>query len=68
MAVSALFLLCYGVFRFFVEFYRVPDADLGYLLFDWVTMGQILSAPMIIAGAIMLGMAYSMHARKEATV
>lgn len=66
MAVSALFLLCYGAFRFFVEFYRVPDADLGYLLLDWVTMGQILSAPMIIAGAIMLGMAYSMHAKKEA--
>jgi phosphatidylglycerol:prolipoprotein diacylglycerol transferase len=66
LAVSALFLCCYGVFRFFVEFYRVPDADPGYVWMDWVTMGQILSAPMIIAGAIMLGMAYSMHAKKEA--
>jgi len=66
MAVSALFLLCYGVFRFFVEFYRVPDAHLGHLLFDWVTMGQILSTPMIIAGAVMLGMAYSKHGKKEA--
>ena len=37
-------------FRFFVEFYRVPDAHLGYLALDWVTMGQILSVPMIIAG------------------
>lgn len=66
MAVSALFLLLYGVFRFFVEFYRVPDAHLGYLALDWVTMGQLLSAPMIIAGAVMLAMAYSAHGKKEA--
>ena len=66
MAVSALFLLLYGVFRFFVEFYRVPDDHLKYLAFDWVTMGQILSAPMIIVGAIMLGMAYSQDKKKEA--
>ena len=54
MAVSGLFLLLYGVFRFLIEFWRVPDAHLGYLWLDWVTMGQILSAPMIIIGAIML--------------
>ncbi len=66
MAVSALFLLLYGVFRFFVEFYRVPDAHLGHLALDWVTMGQVLSAPMIIAGAIMLGVAYSQDKKKEA--
>ncbi len=53
-AVSGLFLLGYGVFRFYVEFYRVPDADLGYLALGWVTMGQILSAPMIIFGVILL--------------
>jgi len=58
MAVSGMFLVGYGVFRFFVEFYRMPDVGLGYLLFDWVTMGQILSAPMIIAGVIMLALAY----------
>ncbi|MDG2375713.1 MAG: prolipoprotein diacylglyceryl transferase, partial [Woeseiaceae bacterium] len=58
MAVSGLFLLWYGVFRFFVEFYRVPDADLGYLVLGWVTMGQILSAPMIMLGAILIFMAY----------
>jgi phosphatidylglycerol:prolipoprotein diacylglycerol transferase len=46
-APSGLFLLCYGVFRFAVEFVRVPDANRGYLLFDWMTMGQILSLPMI---------------------
>ena len=66
MAVSALFLLLYGVFRFFIEFYRVPDAHLEYLALDWVTMGQVLSLPMIIAGAVMLGMAYSAHNKKEA--
>ncbi len=58
MAVSGMFLLFYGVFRFFVEFYRVPDADLGYLALGWVTMGQILSAPMIVFGILMLVLAY----------
>jgi phosphatidylglycerol:prolipoprotein diacylglycerol transferase len=58
LAPSGLFLLCYGVFRFLVEFVRVPDENRGYLLFDWVTMGQILSAPMILAGIAMLAIAY----------
>jgi phosphatidylglycerol:prolipoprotein diacylglycerol transferase len=58
LAPSGLFLLCYGVFRFAIEFVRVPDANRGYLLFDWVTMGQILSLPMIIAGAWLLVVAY----------
>jgi len=58
MAVTGLFLLLYGVFRFIIEFYRVPDAHLGYLALDWVTMGQVLTMPMILAGAIMLVMAY----------
>ena len=68
MAVSGLFLLLYGVFRSFVEFYRVPDAHMGengYLAFGWLTTGHLLSAPMIIAGAIMLFMAYTK--RKEAS-
>ena len=58
MAVTGMFLLWYGIFRFFVEFFRLPDADLGYLAFGWVTMGQTLSAPMIIAGAAMILLAY----------
>ncbi|NNF17702.1 MAG: prolipoprotein diacylglyceryl transferase [Gammaproteobacteria bacterium] len=58
MAVSGLFLLGYGTFRFIIEFVRVPDADKGYLFLGWVTMGQILSAPMILAGALMLIVAY----------
>ncbi len=51
MAATGLVLLLYGFFRFFVEFFRLPDAQLGYLALDWVTMGQILSTPMIIVGA-----------------
>jgi len=49
-AVSGLFLICYGFFRFIVELIREPDAHLGYLAFGWVTMGQILSLPMILIG------------------
>ena len=49
-AVSGLFLLGYGFFRFVVEFVRVPDQQYGYLLLDWITMGQILSLPMIMIG------------------
>ena len=59
MAVSGLFLLLYGCFRFLVEFVRIPDAQLGYLAFDWLTMGQMLSLPMILFGALFLGLAYS---------
>jgi phosphatidylglycerol---prolipoprotein diacylglyceryl transferase len=60
-AVSGLFLLLYGSFRFVVEFYRVPDAQMGdggYLAFGWLTTGQVLSAPMIVAGIILLLLAY----------
>jgi phosphatidylglycerol---prolipoprotein diacylglyceryl transferase len=58
LAPSGLFLICYGVFRFGLEFVRVPDENRGYLLFSWMTMGQILSAPMIIAGLVLLAIAY----------
>lgn len=58
MAVSGLFLLLYGVFRFLVEFVRLPDPQLGYLAFDWVTMGQVLSLPMILVGASLIWLAY----------
>jgi phosphatidylglycerol:prolipoprotein diacylglycerol transferase len=59
MAVSGMFALFYGIFRFIVEFVRVPDAQLGYLAWGWVTMGQILSMPMIIAGAVLIWLAYN---------
>ena len=48
------FLLLYGVFRFLIEFVREPDAQLGYLWGGWLTMGQVLSAPLVIAGIAML--------------
>ncbi len=54
MAVSGVFLLGYGLFRFAVEFVRVPDVQLGYLALGWMTMGQILSVPMVFAGATIL--------------
>ena len=58
MAVSGLFLICYGAFRFIVEFVRQPDPQLGYLAFDWLTMGQVLSFPMILGGAALMFVAY----------
>jgi len=58
MAVSGLFLLLYGIFRSSVEFFREPDAHLGFLAFHWLTMGQLLSAPMILAGVVLLLLAY----------
>ena len=51
--VSAMFLICYGAFRVLTEFFRTPDSHLGFVLFGSVTMGQILSAPLIIAGMIL---------------
>jgi phosphatidylglycerol:prolipoprotein diacylglycerol transferase len=58
MAVSGVFALSYGVFRFLVEFVRQPDAQLGYLAFGWLTMGQLLSLPLIVVGAVLLTLAY----------
>ncbi len=58
MAVSGMFLIFYGIFRFLVEFVREPDPQLGYLAFDWLTMGQVLSTPMILAGIGLVLIAY----------
>ena len=58
MAVSGVFLLGYGVFRSLVEFVREPDAHIGYIAFDWITMGHVLSAPMIILGIFLISMAH----------
>ena len=58
MSVIGLALACYGSFRLFVEFYRTPDPHLGYLAWDWLTMGQILSLPMIIIGSVLILVAY----------
>ena len=53
-AVAGLFALLYGSFRFLVEFVREPDAQLGYLAFGWLTMGQVLSTPLVLLGLFWL--------------
>src|SRR5690606_17807947 len=53
-AVSGLFALLYGLFRFAVEFVREPDAHIGYLAFGWLTMGQVLSLPLVAVGLLLL--------------
>ncbi|HTW38312.1 MAG TPA: prolipoprotein diacylglyceryl transferase [Steroidobacteraceae bacterium] len=57
LAPSGLFLVIYGIARFLVEFVRVPDEQIGYLAGGWLTMGQVLSLPMILVGAALLGWA-----------
>lgn len=63
-AVSALFLIIYGLFRFGVEFVREPDAHLQYA-FGWMTRGQMLSIPMIALGLIIFLIAMSSKTVEE---
>ena len=58
MAVSGVFAFFYGVFRFFIEFFREPDLQIGFLFFDWLTMGQLLSLPMVFVGLLLVLLAY----------
>ena len=58
LAPTGLFLTVYGLARFTVEWVRLPDANIGYLAGDWLTMGMLLTLPMILAGAIMMTLAY----------
>jgi len=57
-AVAGLFLLGYGLFRIVAEFFRQPDAHLGFLAMQWLTMGMLLSLPMLVAGAVIMLFAY----------
>jgi phosphatidylglycerol:prolipoprotein diacylglycerol transferase len=57
-AVSGLFLAGYGAFRFVAEFFREPDQHFGFLGGDWLTMGMVLSLPMVLAGAVIMIFAY----------
>lgn len=57
-AVSALFLVGYGVIRFSLEFLRQPDPQLGFVAFGWLTMGQLLSIPMIFGGLVLFNWIY----------
>ena len=63
MATSSLFLIFYGIFRFIIEFVRAPDSHIGYLAFDWLTMGQLLSIPMIFIGIYLLIKSYRLEGR-----
>ena len=58
LSISGLFLICYGLFRFAVEFFRQPDAHLNFVALDWMTMGQLLSLPMVVAGLVLFFMAH----------
>ncbi len=53
-AVSGLFALLYGLFRIIVEFVREPDAHIGYLAGGWLTMGMVLSLPLVALGLWLL--------------
>lgn len=64
MAVSGLFGVVYGVSRFAVEFVRLPDAHIGYMAWGWLTRGQLLTAPIIIWGLVLLWLAYSRDAQQ----
>ncbi|GKW49840.1 prolipoprotein diacylglyceryl transferase [Halomonas sp. NCCP-2165] len=52
--ISGLFLVLYGLFRFGVEFVRLPDAHIGFIALGWVTMGMLLTLPMILAGVALM--------------
>ena len=61
MTVSGYFVMLYGIARTSVEFIRLPDAHIGYLMqTDWLTKGIVLSAPMIVVGLIII-----LYARRE---
>lgn len=52
--VSGVFVATYGALRFCTEYFRQPDSHLGFIAFDWLTMGQLLSLPMLIVGILIL--------------
>ncbi|MCH8550453.1 MAG: prolipoprotein diacylglyceryl transferase [Natronospirillum sp.] len=60
-AVTGFFLAGYAIFRSIAEFFREPDAHIGYLAGEWLTMGILLSLPMLILGIIFLVMAYRLQ-------
>jgi phosphatidylglycerol:prolipoprotein diacylglycerol transferase len=66
-AVSGLFLLGYGAFRFIIEYFREPDQHIG-LYHDFISRGQILSLPMVIGGLALIIWAYQCKAKTESTL
>jgi phosphatidylglycerol:prolipoprotein diacylglycerol transferase len=63
-AVTSLFLVAYGVLRFVLEFFRQPDPQLGFIAWHWLTMGQLLSFPMVLVGCITMYWSYTRTTRR----
>ena len=61
LAPTGLFMVMYGAGRFVVEWVRLPDANIGYLLGDWLTMGMLLTTPMVFIGIAIMAFAYWRH-------
>ena len=66
LAVSGVFALGYGSFRFFIEFFREPDQQIGFIAFEWLTMGQLLSVPMAAGGMLLLFLSYNKQKKPTA--
>ena len=62
-AVSGLFALSYGIFRFAIEFLREPDRGIGFIAWGWLTMGLLLPLPLILVGLALL---YASRLQKHA--
>lgn len=60
-AVSGLFAVGYSLARITVEFFRMPDPQMGYLYGGWLTMGQVLCLPLLFAGLCLLCYAWSQY-------
>jgi len=60
-AVSGMFMIFYGLFRFLVEFVRQPDAHIGFIAWGWLTKGQLLSFPMVLIGVAFIVYAYKFN-------
>tara|TARA_B100001057_G_scaffold42441_1_gene37966 strand:- start:5185 stop:5952 length:768 start_codon:yes stop_codon:yes gene_type:complete len=58
--ISGLFLIFYSIFRFFIEFYRVPDEQLGYIFLN-LSMGQVTSLIFLFSGVILFYLRYENH-------
>lgn len=65
-AAGGMFVAVYGLQRFVVEFFREPDAQLGFVALKWLTMGQILCLPMIAFGLWLIFVAYRDASRADA--
>lgn len=64
-AVTGLFLLLYGAFRIFAEFFRAPDEHIQFDLLGWVTRGQLLSVPLVLVGLGLLIYAFWPRSQKR---